>query len=959
MLSIKLFFRQFCLASLCFFVATSPLYLNAQINVSKVKPIALAVQKAQQKQTVFEVISLFEADKSIDTRTNHSEVLAQSSYATIKKTALKQLVANKPEAIQLSVPYFEDQITMDLVRVDVLSDDFKTYSSESGDQPLDYTQGVYYRGIIAGDVTSVVALSFFGDEMVGMASSDYNGNVTFNREEQSDRYLIYSDRDLKIKNPNFCSAEEPENYAEEVQKHLEDYIETRDVKCVKVYIECDYKLYLNKGTVANVNNWISAVYNNVAALYANESIVTQISTTYVWTTQDSYSTSSSSSALTQFRTARPTFNGDLAHLAALGGNNLGGVAWVNALCSSYKYAYSNIQATYQNVPTYSWTVEVMTHEMGHNLGSPHTQSCTWSGGALDNCYTTEGGCAPGPAPTNGGTIMSYCHLTSYGINFNNGFGTQPGNLIRSKVSSASCLGLCATGGSSCDVPAGLAVSGINTNSATISWTAVSGATGYQVQYRNVGGSWVVLSQQTPTTKLITGLTTGTTYEVQVRTICTSGNSNYSASVMFTTSGGASCGVPTGLSAGSITNNSANITWAAVSGATTYDLRYKLTPSGTWSTFNTTGTSVNLTSLAANTSYDVSVRANCASGSSAYSSTVSFTTTGGSTCNVPTGLAASNITSTTVTISWTAVSGAVTYDLRYKLTSSGTWTTFNTTGTAVNFTGMTAGTSYDVSVRTNCSGGSSAYSATVTFSTAGGGGNSYCVSKGNSSTYEWIDLVKLGTINNVSASNGGYGDFTALNTNLTAGSNNTITFSAGMSSTYPEYWSVWIDYNSDGDFTDAGEKITSYASSSTGNINRTFKVPTTAKNGVTRMRVQMKYNAYSTSCETFSYGEVEDYTVTIVGGSNIVSEINNTITEYTAYPNPFKDEFYVHFNAGGNIKTTITVLDANGREVLKNNVTSVIGVNEIPVGGTSNLPAGMYIVRLQGENINEAVKMIKM
>ena len=54
-----------------------------------------------------------------------------------------------------------------------------------------------------------------------------------------------------------------------------------------------------------------------------------------------------------------------------------------------------------------------------------------------------------------------------------------------------------------------------------------------------------------------------------------------------------------------------------------------------------------------------------------------------------------------------------------------------------------------------------------------------------------------------------------------------------------------------------------------------------------------------------------------------------------------------------------MLDANGREVLKNNVTSVIGVNEIPVGGTSNLPAGMYIVRLQGENINEAVKMIKM
>jgi hypothetical protein len=114
------------------------------------------------------------------------------------------------------------------------------------------------------------------------------------------------------------------------------------------------------------------------------------------------------------------YNGDLAHLAALGGSNLGGVAWLDVLCfPSYGYAYSNISASYNTVPTYSWTIEVMTHEMGHNLGSSHTQSCSWPGGAIDNCYTTEGGCPRGPAPTNGGTIMSYCHLTSYGSECHN------------------------------------------------------------------------------------------------------------------------------------------------------------------------------------------------------------------------------------------------------------------------------------------------------------------------------------------------------------------------------------------------------------------------------------------------------------------------------------------------------------------------------------------------------------
>jgi Bacterial Ig domain/Metallo-peptidase family M12/Secretion system C-terminal sorting domain len=165
-----------------------------------------------------------------------------------------------------------------------------------------------------------------------------------------------------------------------------------------------------------------------------------ISTIFVWNTQDTYSTTSSSTALNQFKTTRPSFNGNLAQLVTLGGKGTGGVAWVDALCnSSYAYSYANIDATYKSFPTYSWTVEVMTHEMGHNFGSPHTHSCTWTGGALDNCYTTEGGCPAGPAPINGGTVMSYCHLTSNGINLSNGFGTQPGDRIRSRITAATCL----------------------------------------------------------------------------------------------------------------------------------------------------------------------------------------------------------------------------------------------------------------------------------------------------------------------------------------------------------------------------------------------------------------------------------------------------------------------------------------------------------------------------------------
>ncbi len=839
--------------------------LSQQVAIDNVKPVARAVQHAKSIKA-FPKVDLFVEDLSLDVRDKYPDMLSQFSYLKLRKEPLNSFLNARPDAINIQVPYLSQNIQLELVRVDVLSDDFKTYTSDSPEKAVNYSPGLYYRGIVEGDVSSTVAISFFEDDVIGMISTEELGNITFNKMEDADRYLIYSDRDLLVKNPNFCNTEEPENYAEQVRQYMNNSIEVRDGKCVKVYIECDYALYQNKGSVTNVNNWISAVYNNVATLYANEQISTQISSTFVWTSSDPYSKTNSYTALTQFRNNRPSFNGDLAHLAALGGQNIGGVAWVDALCTSYKYAYSNIQATYQTVPTYSWTVEVMTHEMGHNLGSPHTQSCSWPGGALDNCYTTEGGCPPGPPPTNGGTIMSYCHLTSYGINFNNGFGTLPGNLVRSRVNAASCLGTC-SGGGTCNAPSGLVVTNITNTSAVVSWNTVSGATAYQLQYRATGGSWTVLSQQTTTSVTLTGLAGSTTYETQVRSICSGGNSAYSAIVTFTTSGGSGCSVPTGL-------------------------------------------------------------------------------------------AATNITNTSATISWNSVSGAVNYTLRYKLTSSGTWNTYTTSSTIVNMTNMTPGTSYDVGVRTNCSNGSSNYSATVTFTTTGGGA-SYCTSKGNTSSYEWIDLVKLGSINNVTGSNGGYGDFTALNTTLSAGSSYTMTLSAGMNGSYTEYWTVWIDYNRDGDFLDPGEKVTSFSSSSKGNINRSFSVPTTASNGPTRMRVQMKYGSYGTSCETFSYGEVEDYTVTISGGSNLPSAITNTITDYMVYPNPSSDVFTAQFEAGSSMEATISIMDANGRVVSDQLVNTIAGKNIVPLETSGYLVPGMYLIRIVTKFGHQAIRVVKM
>jgi hypothetical protein len=97
-----------------------------------------------------------------------------------------------------------------------------------------------------------------------------------------------------------------------------------------------------------------------------------------------------------------------------------------------------------------------------------------------------------------------------------------------------------------------------------------------------------------------------------------------------------------------------------------------------------------------------------------------------TCGTPSGLNATSITQTTATLGWTAVSGATSYNLQWKVSTSGTWTTVsNLTGTSYNLTGLTASTTYNYQVQAICSGGNSAYSTAASFTTlatSGGGGN---------------------------------------------------------------------------------------------------------------------------------------------------------------------------------------------------------------------------------------------
>ena len=383
---------------------------------------------------------------------NRAQTLNQyvKSYEILEvnSSALNRIASNSIANLEIDVPVKGSHITLQLIKSKVV-DENTVFTTQSG--KVNYQSGAYYSGIVKGQSNTLVAISFFNNSIIGVITNEQGNYVLGNSNTQdrnSNEYILYNDKDLLIKKDFNCYAKTSGSETLPIVPMDMNRSLVAD-KCVKVYIEADYQVYLNQGSnTTNVLNFVTGLFNVTKTIYQNESIITSISQINVWTVSDPYVTGNSTSeVLNLFEDAMSAgYNGDIAHLFSA--RNLGGgSAWVDVLCWSDKGGRTAVSANLDNTtpgfPTYSWNVNVVTHEMGHNLGSTHTHNCAWNGNntAIDGCATPSPCANPG-IPAGGGTIMSYCHMTGVGINFNLGFGPQPGNLIRSRVANATCISYC-------------------------------------------------------------------------------------------------------------------------------------------------------------------------------------------------------------------------------------------------------------------------------------------------------------------------------------------------------------------------------------------------------------------------------------------------------------------------------------------------------------------------------------
>ena len=384
-----------------------------------------------------------------------------------------------------------------------------------------------------------------------------------------------------------------------------------------------------------------------------------------------------------------------------------------------------------------------------------------------------------------------------------------------------------------------------------------------------------------------------------------------------------CGTVSGLAASSITATSATISWTALSGALNYDVEYKLSASSTWTTAATatTATSVSLSGLAELSLYDWRVRANCTGATGAYATAQFTTLSSAPTCGTVSGLAASAITTSSATVSWTALSGALNYDVDYKANSSATWinAATATAGTSVNLSGLSAGTLYDWRVRANCTGATGAYT-TAQFTTTAVVTCPGIYDVSTNGTISGAAVIPANT--DVKGLINPSGDNDYYRFVITTGGTATLTLT-----TLPANYNLRL-YNS------SGSLLQSSTSSGTNpeTITRTFTAGT--------------YYARVNGNNSNAFNATNCYTLRVALGTATSAEggIMEPVTDkpvLALFPNPARQQLSLYV-ANYDKQKMIEIYTINGQRVLQ--LTEMSNSLNLDV---SKLKAGVYVLRVRG------------
>ena len=292
-------------------------------------------------------------------------------------------------------------------------------------------------------------------------------------------------------------------------------------------------------------------------------------------------------------------------------------------------------------------------------------------------------------------------------------GLNPGIVYNFYLVAVNSYGTSATSstvtyGTLSSTPTSFAGSSATISSISLSWTGSTGAASYIVSYQPSGGSYSSVTGLTSTSTTISTLTSGTVYNFQIVAVNSYGNSTASSVMTY----GTTCLAPIGFSASNASSTGFNLSWSSTTGASSYTVTYQPSGGSASTVTGLTGTSTILSSLTSGVVCTLYITAVNTYGTSAASSTITY----GTISPVPSSLAVTNNSGTSINLSWSSTTGASSYTVTYQPSGGSTSTSSGLTGTSTTISGLLTSTTYTFQIASVNSYGTSASSTSVSYTT---------------------------------------------------------------------------------------------------------------------------------------------------------------------------------------------------------------------------------------------------
>lgn len=439
-----------------------PWMMTAQVAPEKVPEEQ--VLKAEEEQAQPKTVALFAGNVINEKNYTQGVDLPQGLVLKMDQESIKRVLKSAHKRILITLPNPDggDDLELELTQKQIFSTDFAVFTDIEKGITIDYTPGLHYSGTVKGMKGAQVGLSIFEDEIMGIIATQTTNLVLQKLKGSKSDHFFFNEKHADGEEMLLCAT--PQSSEPYTFGMLNSFEKMPLGNCIRVFVEIGNSTVQDRGGMIQAINFITGVFHQSTIIFNGESINTVLSQILVRTPAndpyDGLADKGAENIRNTFQASTLAMNADLGQVVVTFGTGTGGIAanvWnalirpavADRLCATSKAVNQNFSV----YPTYSRMVKVFNHEMGHLLNSRHTHACVWNGNStqIDDYGNAEPPNGPvvsgaeGSACVDAGdlildvtpTIMSYFDSFGHGqFPMSNGYGTQPGNVIRAAVAAA-------------------------------------------------------------------------------------------------------------------------------------------------------------------------------------------------------------------------------------------------------------------------------------------------------------------------------------------------------------------------------------------------------------------------------------------------------------------------------------------------------------------------------------------